>query len=38
MVPTLGSLTMAGAVVMLFLVYCSYMLLTARRRRRRLGS
>lgn len=34
MVPTLGSLTMAGAVVLLFLSYCAYMALTFRRRRR----
>lgn len=33
MVPTLGSLTMAGAVVLLFMAYCFYLLLTLRRRR-----
>ena len=38
MVPTLGSLTMAGAVVLLFLVYCAYVLQMARRRRTNLDS
>ncbi len=34
MVPTLGSLTMGGAVILLFLAYCTYMALTLRGRRR----
>ena len=34
MVPTLGSLTMGGAVVLLFLAYCAYMALTLQSRRR----
>ena len=37
MVPTLGSLTMAGAIVLLFITYCVYMFLTLRRRRQQAG-